>query len=255
MATGKQMLQAVIDAMRSQPTANELRLSIFDTYDLCKLTPGDLQGFGLDIERSEAVSRDLSNGSLGELSHWLGTTLVKDKRQRNLIRGEGVRRTAGIWATSDDDPDALVEEIRRLRHPGPTSRMPFLLDTVICSASLKAQPEAGIHSRLIQYGGQLSVSRLSCAELYALGYRTGAKKLEQIDDLLNELQILEFDEACAREFGRLYARLQERGQNAGRADLMIAATAVVNGLVLVTHDSDFKPIAQVIPELRLDDWL
>jgi predicted nucleic acid-binding protein len=68
--------------------------------------------------------------------------------------------------------------------------MPLLLDTVTCSASLKAQPEAGIHSRLIQHGGQISISRLSCAELYALGYRTGAKKLEQIDDLLNEWNVL-----------------------------------------------------------------
>jgi len=133
--------------------------------------------------------------------------------------------------------------------------MPLLLDTVICSAFLKAQPEAGIHSRLIQHGGQLAISRLSCAELYALGYRASAKKLEQIDGLLNEWNILEFDDACAREYGRLYARLAERGQSAGQVDLMIASTALVHGLVLVTHDRDFSVIANVITELRLDDWL
>jgi predicted nucleic acid-binding protein len=36
---------------------------------------------------------------------------------------------------------------------------------------------------------------------------------------------------------------------------MIAATALVHGLVLVTHDKDFNLIADVVPELRLDDWL
>ena len=133
--------------------------------------------------------------------------------------------------------------------------MPFLLDTDICSASLKAPPGASIHTRLIQYSGQLYVSRLSCAELYALGYRANAKKLDEIDDLLNDFQILEFDDACAREYGRIHARLAERGQTGGRADLMIAATSVVNGLVLVTHDQDFRAIADSIPELRLDDWL
>jgi predicted nucleic acid-binding protein len=97
--------------------------------------------------------------------------------------------------------------------------MPLLLDTGICSASLKARPEAGIHSRLKQHGGQLSISRLSCAELYALGYRASAKKLGQIDDLLNEWNILEFDGVCAREYGRLHARLAERGQSVGQVDL------------------------------------
>ncbi|HEX4147060.1 MAG TPA: type II toxin-antitoxin system VapC family toxin [Pirellulales bacterium] len=133
--------------------------------------------------------------------------------------------------------------------------MPLLLDTVTCSAFLKARPEAGIHSRRIQHGGQLSISRLSCAELYALGYRANAKKLEQIDDLLSELTILEFDDLCAREYGRLYARLAQRGQSAGQVDLMIAATALVHCLVLVTHDKDFSLIANVITELGLDDWL
>jgi tRNA(fMet)-specific endonuclease VapC len=133
--------------------------------------------------------------------------------------------------------------------------MPLLLDTGICFAFLKAQPEAGIHSRLIQHGGQISTSRVSCAELYALGYRGGAKKLEQIDELLGELTILEFDDLAAREYGRLHARLAERGQSVGQVDLMIAATALVHGLVLVTHDQDFSLIANVITELRLDDWL
>ncbi|MBX9789820.1 MAG: type II toxin-antitoxin system VapC family toxin [Pirellulales bacterium] len=133
--------------------------------------------------------------------------------------------------------------------------MPFLLDTGICSRSLKARPDSNVHSRLIQYGGQLYVSSISCAELYAFGYRAHAKKLAQIDDLLNDLNILEFDDACAREYGRLHARLAERGRAASGADLMIAATALVHGLVLVTHDSDFGTVAEVTTELRLEDWL
>ena len=133
--------------------------------------------------------------------------------------------------------------------------MPFVLDTNICSRSLKAEPDSILHNRLIQYGGQLYVSRITCAELFALGYRTNAKKLAEIDDLLKDLNILEFDDACAREYGRLHARLAERGRAAGRADLMITATALVHGMTLVTHDSDFGSLAEAIPELRLEDWL
>jgi len=133
--------------------------------------------------------------------------------------------------------------------------MPFLLDTVICSVSLKARPGARIHTRMRQYDGQIFVSRLTCAELYALGYRANAKKLAQVDDLINDFRILEFDDQCAREYGRIRARLAERGITTGRVDLMIAATSLVHGLVLVTHDNDFDSIADAIPELRLDDWL
>ena len=133
--------------------------------------------------------------------------------------------------------------------------MPFLLDTTVCSQSLRSRRGARVSSRLIQYSGQLYVSRLSCAQLYALGYRADAKRLGEIDDLLNELDIVEFDESCAREYGRIHARLAERGRNSGRTDLMIAATALVHGLVLVTHDRDFTRVAEVIPELRLADWL
>jgi len=36
---------------------------------------------------------------------------------------------------------------------------------------------------------------------------------------------------------------------------MITATALVQGLTLVTHDSDFGSLTEAIPELRLEDWL
>jgi hypothetical protein len=118
MATGRQMLAAVLDAIKQPPKLKELRLSVFDAYDLFKLRPGDLQEFGADCQRAEAISSDLLNGSLAELSAWLDITLVKDKqKKKNLIPGEGFRRTAGIWATGNDNPDSMVEEIHRLRNP------------------------------------------------------------------------------------------------------------------------------------------
>jgi hypothetical protein len=120
MATGKQMLEAVLQVVRAQPGIAELRLSFFDAYDLFKLRARDLQELGVDIERSELISHDLLEENLGELNSWLGTRLVPDKLQKNLIPGEGVRRTAGIWWTGDYDPDRLVDEIRQLRNPGAT---------------------------------------------------------------------------------------------------------------------------------------
>jgi hypothetical protein len=117
MATGTQMLAAVLDAIHQDPALKELRLSVFDAYDLFRLRPSDLQGLGVDSGRAQIISSDLMNGSLAELSAWLGVILVKDKQKKNLIPGEGFRRTAGIWAAGNDDPDSIVEEIHRLRNP------------------------------------------------------------------------------------------------------------------------------------------
>lgn len=119
MATGIQMLEAVREAIRQRPGITELSLSVFDAIDLQKLKPSDLEELGVDRHRAEVISADLMQGSLQELSNWLGIKLVKDKRQENLIPGEGFRRSAGIWAVGDRDPDrdAIVEEIRQLRHP------------------------------------------------------------------------------------------------------------------------------------------
>ena len=133
--------------------------------------------------------------------------------------------------------------------------MGFLLDTNICSAALKQSQIAMVHSRLIQFGGQLFVSRLSCAELYALGYTASAKRLGEIDDLLNEFKILEFDDNCSREYGRLHAQLAGYGVAVSVVDLMIAATAIEHDLILVTHDKDFEPIARAVSGLRTIDWL
>lgn len=118
MATGKQMLEAVQDAVRRRPELTELRISIFDSYDLFKLKPSDLSDMGVECEHAELISSDLLKGSLNQLGNWLGMRLIKDKNQRNLIQGEGFRRTSGIWANGNDDPDSIVEEVRQLRNPG-----------------------------------------------------------------------------------------------------------------------------------------
>ena len=109
--------------------------------------------------------------------------------------------------------------------------MPFLLDTGICSRSLKARPDSNVHSRLIQYGGQLYVSRISCAELYAFGYRAHAKKLAQIDDLLKDLNILEFDDACAREFDDTEAMVQAVNEISEVARTNVQATEAVKRVI------------------------
>jgi tRNA(fMet)-specific endonuclease VapC len=130
--------------------------------------------------------------------------------------------------------------------------MSFLLDTDICSAHLKLR--GVVSNRLLQHTGGLYVSAITLGELYAWALRAGAppKRLEGLRQMFDDVKILEVTADVAAKFGQLQAALLDVGKPAPGMDLMIAATALVHDLTLVTHNSqDFTNI----PTLRLADWL
>ena len=131
--------------------------------------------------------------------------------------------------------------------------MSFLLDTNICSAHLKRP--AGLMHRFVQHSGGLYIATIVLGELYAWAYRrpNPFALLDKIDnDLLPDVVVLDYDPACAKEFGRLRGFMLQKGMVVSRVDLMIGAVALVHNLTLVTHNTaDF----QNIPDLRLVDWL
>jgi tRNA(fMet)-specific endonuclease VapC len=60
-----------------------------------------------------------------------------------------------------------------------------------------------------------------------------------------------FDDRAAEEYGQLRAQLKALGQLIGPNDLMIAAIALANGLILVTHNTtEFGRV----PRLTVEDW-
>jgi len=129
----------------------------------------------------------------------------------------------------------------------------FLLDTNILSAHLKRP--SGLTHRFVQHTGRLYASSLSLAELYvwAFGRSMGDPLWLAIDDLLStEVEVVEFDGACAHEYGRLRVDLKRRGVGIDNMDLLIAATAVARDATLVTHNTAHFA---GIPGLRLEDWL
>jgi tRNA(fMet)-specific endonuclease VapC len=130
--------------------------------------------------------------------------------------------------------------------------MSFLLDTDICSAHMRRP--AKLAHRFIQYTGKLAISSVTLAELYAGAYKHSqvSRLLGIIGDLLQEVQVIDFDSVCAKVFGQVRGTLLRQGISLPTADLMIASAALVHDLILVTHNTaDYRNI----PELRLDDWL
>ena len=130
--------------------------------------------------------------------------------------------------------------------------MTFLLDTNICSAHMRRP--AQLAHRFMQYVGQLAVPTIVLGELFAGAYQHSnpTRLLQLIDDLLQEVQVLDFDSVCAEKFGSIRGTMHQQGFSFQNLDLMIGSVALVHDLTLVTNNTkDFRNI----PGLRLEDWL
>src|SRR5580765_2768781 len=106
--------------------------------------------------------------------------------------------------------------------PSSGGAMTFLLDTDTCSAHMRRP--AKLAHRFIQYTGQLAIPTVVLAELYLGAYHhtQPARLLALIADLLQEVTVLDFDSACAEQFGKVGGPLLQQGIQIGTADLMIA---------------------------------
>jgi len=130
--------------------------------------------------------------------------------------------------------------------------MSFLVDTDICSAHLRNV--RSVSSRFLQNSGGLYLSVVSLGELYTWVLRSNAaaRHSQGLVALLSDMTVLDVDHEVARRFGEVRARLLDRGQPVSGMDLLIAATALVHGLTMVTHNT--RHFVN-IPGLSVEDWL
>jgi len=64
-------------------------------------------------------------------------------------------------------------------------------------------------------------------------------------------RVLPFDAAAARVYGRIRLALELAGTPVGPMDMLIAAIAIANNVILVTHNTrEFSRI----PGLQIEDW-
>jgi predicted nucleic acid-binding protein len=111
-----------------------------------------------------------------------------------------------------------------------------------------------IFPQFMLHYGSLNVSVVSVAELTTWAKRKSApiNRVKAVDDLLSAVAILSVDERVARLCGDVRAQLLDLGKPTATTDLLIAATALVHDLTVVTHNvKDFLGV----PKLRVVDWL
>lgn len=81
--------------------------------------------------------------------------------------------------------------------------MSYLLDTNVISAHMKRA--GGLAHRFFQHAGRLTVPSIVAAELYAGAYLRAdpTPLVVEIDRILADLTVIDFDLACAGTFGRI----------------------------------------------------
>lgn len=131
--------------------------------------------------------------------------------------------------------------------------MKYLLDTNPCIRYLTGRDDALRHR--IDAAGDLDIVLCSVV-LAELAY--GAAKslspqrtLELQRVFVSRFRSLPFDDVAASVYGPIRAELERAGAMIGANDLLIAAIAMANGLIVVTHNVDeFRRI----PGLAIEDW-
>jgi tRNA(fMet)-specific endonuclease VapC len=137
--------------------------------------------------------------------------------------------------------------------------MKYLLDTNVVSEPIRARPSVPVLAGIEAHAAELAVSAISWQEMYYGCERLppGARR-ERIRAYLEErvrptLPILPFDTAAGKWQARERARMEKIGRTPSYADSQIAAIAAVNGLVLVTRNTeDFADFSSLIVENWFD---
>ena len=129
----------------------------------------------------------------------------------------------------------------------------ILLDTNICIYIINTKPPA-VLARFQQYRlGDIGLCSVVAAELaFGVAKSGSALNRQALEMFLAPLTILPFDESAAWAYGDLRADLERRGTPIGSLDTMIAAHALSQQALLVTHNT--REFAKV-PGLQLDDWV
>ncbi len=132
--------------------------------------------------------------------------------------------------------------------------MKYLLDTNACIQSIRKRGSILVKRRLgVQLPSDIVVCSVVVGELCygAAKSQNPATEHARVDAFLAPYRSLPFDDAVARRYAELRALLESQGRPIADLDLIIAATALVHGLTLVTHNtSDFARV----PGLILEDW-
>jgi tRNA(fMet)-specific endonuclease VapC len=126
------------------------------------------------------------------------------------------------------------------------------LDTNIVIAYLNGNRD--IATQLKAHLPEIAISSLVLAELL-YGARASARAAENLHNLhqfIHIINVVGFDQASADAYSHIRLALRQKGRPSGEIDTLIAAVALANDAILVTHN--VKHFENIVA-LSLEDWL
>lgn len=131
--------------------------------------------------------------------------------------------------------------------------MTYMLDTNICIYAMKNKPEKVLQRLKAELNSGVCISSVTLAELeYGMKHSSAPEKNEQaLLRFLVPLSILPFGSEAATEYGEIRTYLQSNGTPIGPLDMLIAAHARAEDLILVTNNvREFERV----PDLDIENW-
>lgn len=131
---------------------------------------------------------------------------------------------------------------------------PTLLDTDVLSAIMRQHPQATARARryLLDHR-RFTISIITRYEvLRGLLTRQAVRQQHAFEQLCAASEVLPITEEVGVQAAAIYADLYARGQLIGDADILIAATALVNGYAVATNN---EAHFQRINGLTVENWL
>lgn len=101
--------------------------------------------------------------------------------------------------------------------------------------------------------GQIGISSITVSELNYGVAKSQQKKqnAERLEEFLTPFEILPYDENASRYYGIIRSELESQGKVIGPLDMLIAAHAISENLILVTNnEKEF----QRIKSLKVENW-
>lgn len=131
--------------------------------------------------------------------------------------------------------------------------MTYMLDTNICIYAMKNKPEHVLQRLKKEINSGVCISAITLAELeHGMQHSSNPTKNEQaLLRFLIPLTVLPFGAAAASEYGAIRTHLQSKGTPIGPLDMLIAAHARAEDMVLVTNNvREFERV----PKLEVENW-
>lgn len=131
--------------------------------------------------------------------------------------------------------------------------MTYMLDTNICIYIMKNKPEKVLRRFKEELNNGIGISSITLAELeYGMKHSSNPAQNERaLLRFLVPLSVLPFGAGAASEYGAIKTFLQNNGTPIGPLDMLIAAHAKSEGLVMVTNNvREFERV----PGLEIENW-